>query len=443
MRIQLSDHFNYKRLLKFVLPSIIMMVCTSLYSIVDGFFVSNFAGKIPFAAVNLVMPLLMAMGSLGFMIGTGGSAVIAKTLGEGKRELANEYFTMLIYFSVVLGIIVSVLGFLFIRPITVALGASGELIDYAVIYGRILICSIPAFILQNIFQNFFIVAERPELSLRIAIIAGLTNVVFDFIFIAVFKWGIVGAAVATLMGEMAGGIMPIFYFARKNNSLLRITKTKFHGKMLVKACANGSSELMTSVSSSVVNILYNYQLIRIAGEDGIAAYGVIMYANFVFTAIFLGYSIGSAPIISYHYGAANTNELKNLFKKSLVLIGAAGVGLTLAAELFAAPLIKIFVGYDADLFKMTCRGFQIYALFFLITGFNIWGSSFFTALNNGIISAAISFLRTLVFQVGIVLILPIFLGLDGIWFSVVAAELLALGITFLFFFIKRKQYHYA
>ena len=442
MKIQLSDHFTYKRLLRFVLSSILMMICTSLYSIVDGFFVSNFVGKAPFAAINLIMPIMMGIGTIGFMVGTGGSAIVSKTLGEGNKELANRYFSLFVYVSLIFSVLLSVIGFVFIRPLSAALGAEGELLEYCTIYGKILFLSQTAFIMQNIFQSFFVTAERPDLSLKVSIMAGMTNVVLDFLFIVVFQWGIAGAAIATAMGQVVGGIVPILYFSRKNNSLLRLTSTSFYGRILLKMCTNGSSEMVTNLSSSIINILYNFQLMKLAGEDGIAAYGVIMYVNFIFMAVYFGYSIGSAPIISYHYGAANHHELKNLFRKSLILLSSTGFILTFLAEIFTVPLVHIFVSYDPELFSITCRGFRLYSLSFLIMGLNIWGSAFFTALNNGAVSAIISFLRTLVFQIVIVLILPQFLGIDGIWLSIVFAELLAVGVTLLFFVIKRKRYHY-
>lgn len=443
MRIQLSDHFSYKRLIRFVLSPILMMIFTSLYSIVDGFFVSNFVGKTPFAALNLIFPVSMAIGTIGFMIGTGGSAIVSKTLGEGKQQLANEYFSLLIYAAAVIAILLSVIGFVFTPQISRALGADGELLDNCIIYGRILFAAEAAFILQNIFQNFFITAERPDLSLKVSVAAGLTNAFLDFLFIAVFQWGLAGAALATALGQVAGSVIPLIYFSRKNNSLLRLTRTRFDKHILIKTCLNGSSEMVSNLSASLVNILYNFQLMNLAGEDGVAAYGVIMYVNFIFTAVFIGYSIGSAPVAGFHYGAGNKDELKNLFHKSLVLMGAAGIILTLAAELFSSPLVKIFVSYDAELFAMTVRGFRLYSLAFPIMGINIWGSGFFTALGNGAVSAAISFLRTFLFQVAVVLILPLLLGIDGIWLSIVAAELLALMVTSAFLFGKRKHYGYA
>lgn len=443
MRIQLSDHFTYKRLLQFVISPILMMICTSLYSIVDGFFVSNYVGKTPFAAVNLVMPVCMALGTIGTMIGTGGSAIVSQTLGEGKKEQANQYFSMLVYFAVIFSIFLSVIGFAFARPIAVALGATGELLENCVVYSRLLYIALTAFVLQNIFQSFFVTAEKPALSLKISIIAGLTNVVLDFLFIAVFKWGIAGAAIATGLGQVVGGIIPAIYFAGKNDSLLRLTKAGFNGQILLKTFSNGSSEMVTNLSTSVVNILYNFQLMKLAGENGVAAYGIIMYVNFIFMAIFFGYSIGSAPIIGYHYGAGSYNELKNLFKKSLFLMGYAGIILTLLAELLTVPLVKIFASYDAELFAMTCHGFRLYSLAFIVMGTNVWGSSFFTALGDGAVSAAISFLRTLVFQIVVVLILPAFLGIDGIWLAIAVAEFLALIVTIFFFITKKKKYHYA
>ncbi len=442
MRIQLSDHFNYNNLLKFVLPSILMMICTSIYGVVDGLFVSNFVGKTHFAAVNLIMPFFMGIVTIGFMIGTGGSAIVAKTLGEGKKQKANEYFTMLICLTVILGIIVTVLGLLFLRPIILLLGAKGILIEYCVTYGRIILISMTAFMLQTTFQSFFIVAEKPALSLKISVAAGLTNMILDFVFIVIFQWGLVGAALATMLGEVVGGVVPLFYFSRKNNSLLRFAKFQWNISIIWKTCTNGSSEMMTNLSASLVNILYNYQLMKLAGENGISAYGVIMYVNFIFTALFIGYSIGSAPIIGYHYGAANHNELKNLFQKSLKLTTIFSVLLTILAEVLSMPLASIFVGYDKELLALTYNGFRIYAVSFMIAGFNIFSSGFFTALNNGVISAVISFARTLIFQLGSVLILPFFIGLNGIWAAIIVAELLALFVSLYFFATKRKIYHY-
>ncbi|MDO4334107.1 MAG: MATE family efflux transporter [Eubacteriales bacterium] len=443
MRIQLSDHFTYKRLLRFVAPSIIMMICTSVYSIIDGLFVSNFVGKTQFAAVNLIFPVLMAMSTVGFMLGTGGSAIVSMALGMEQREKANRDFSLLIYTGIVLGMFFAITGFIFMPTIASALGATGELLHYTIIYGRILSVGQAAFILQNMFQSFFPVAEKPELSLKVSVSAGLTNFFLDFLFIVVFQWGLAGAAAATVMGQIVGGIVPLIYFIRKNNSLLQLTGTKFDGRVLLKACTNGSSEMLTNLSTSIVNMLYNYQLMKIAGENGLAAYGVIMYIYFIFAAIFIGYSIGGSPIISYHYGAGNYDELKNLFKKSLIIIGIAGITLTVLAELLALPLTKIYVSYDAELLEMTCRGFRLYSLAFLVGGFNSFSSSFFTALGDGGVSAAISFLRTLVFQVSVILILPVFLGLDGIWLAIGAADLLALGVTVTFFLVKRRKYHYA
>ena len=443
MNIQLSDHFTYKRLLRFVLPSITMMICMSLYSIVDGLFVSNYVGKTPFAAVNLIMPILMGINTFGFMLGTGGSAIISKTLGEGKKERANKYFSMLIYVAVISGVILSALGIVFARPISIVLKAEGEMLEQCVLYGRILFCFTTASMLQVIFQSFFIVAEKPNISLIVSICSGLTNVALDYLFIAIFQWGIAGAAFATAIGQVIGGVFPIIYFSRKNTSPLRFCKFHFNGRVLLNTCINGSSEMVTNLSSSVVNTLYNSQLMQLAGEDGVAAFGVIMYTNFIFAAIFIGYSIGSAPIVSYHYGAGGHEELRNIFRKSLILISAAGVFLTALSQILAEPLTRIFVGYDPELFALTCHGFKIFSFTYLVCGFNIWGSAFFTALNNGAVSAAISFLRTLVFQIGAVLILPIFLKIDGVWSADILAEVLALTITAYFLFKYRNRYHYA
>ena len=443
MKIQLSDHFTTSRLLRFVFPSIVMMIFTSIYGVVDRLFVSNYVGKTPFAAVNLIMPFLMIMGAVGFMFGTGGSAVVSQALGEGKADKANEYFSMMVYIVIGSGIVLTLAGLLFLRPIAAAFGATGEMLDNCVVYGRIILCTLTAFMLQNVFQSFLVTAERPQLGLAVTVAAGVTNMALDFVFIAVFHWGIVGAAAATAASQLIGGFVPLVYFFRPNTSRLRLVKTRFNARILGKTCINGSSELMTNISMSLVNILYNFQLMRYIGEDGVAAYGIIMYVSFIFAAIFIGYSIGSAPIIGYHYGAGNHAELKGLFRKSLWLITLWNIILTALAVLTAQPLAKIFVGYDAGLTALTRRALCLYSLSFLVMGFNIFGSAFFTALGNGVVSAAISFLRTLLFQVAAVLVLPLFLGIDGIWLAIVAAELLALMVTAVFFIMKRDYYHYA
>ncbi len=442
MNIQLSEHFNYKKLLRFTLPSIVMMIFTSIYGVVDGFFVSNFVGKTPFAAVNFIMPFLMILGSVGFMFGTGGSALISKTMGEGDKERAKRLFSLFIYVSAGCGIVIAVLGLIFIRPIAGLLGAEGTMLDNCVTYGRIILAALPAYMLQYEFQSFFVTAEKPQLGLAVTIAAGVTNMVLDALFVAVFSWGLPGAAAATAISQCVGGFLPLIYFVRPNSSLLHLTKTKYDGGALLKACTNGASELMSNISMSIVSMLYNVQLIKYAGEDGVAAYGVLMYVNMIFLAAFIGYSVGTAPIIGYNYGAGNHGELKNLLKRSLKIIGTFSVFMVIAAEVLARPLAVIFVGYDQGLLELTLRGFVIYSFSFLFSGIAIFGSSFFTALNDGLISALISFLRTLLFQVAAVLIFPLILGIDGIWISIVAAELMAAVVTSLFLVTKRKKYHY-
>ena len=442
MTIRLSEHFTYGKLLRFTIPSVIMMIFTSIYGVVDGIFVSNFVGKTPFAAVNLIMPVCMLLGSAGFMIGTGGSALVSKLMGEGKRQKANEVFSMLIYLSAVLGVALTVGGIVLMRPIAAALGAEGQMLEDCVIYGRTLLLGATAFIIQNEFQSFLIAAEKPQFGLIITIAAGVTNMVLDALFVGLFRWGLIGAASATVASQLVGAVIPLVYFIRTGDGVLCLCRTGFDGRALVQTCTNGASEMMTNLSMSLVNILYNFQLMRFAGENGVAAYGVIMYVNFVFVAAFLGYSVGSAPIISFHYGAQDHGELRNLFRKSLVLVGVCEVVMTAAAVTLAGTLSGIFVGYDAQLFDLTRRGLTLYSLSFMVMGVNIFGSSFFTALNDGVVSAFISFLRTLLFQVAAVLALPLVLGLDGIWLSIVAAELCALADTVLLFVKMRKKYHY-
>ena len=440
--IRLSDHFTLGRLLRFTFPSIIMLVFTSIYGVVDGFFVSNYVGKTPFAAVNLIMPFLMMLGCVGFLFGTGGGALIAKTMGEGRRERANRLFSMLICVSLICGVVLAAVGLLVLRPVAQFLGAQGQLLEESVAYGRIILISLPSYVLQYEFQCLFATAEKPKLGLYVTVAAGLTNMVLDALFVAVFSWGVEGAAAATALSQCVGGILPLVYFARPNTSLLRLGRPVWEPRALLQTCANGSSELMSNISMSLVSMLYNWQLLRYAGEDGVAAYGVLMYVNLIFLAAFLGYSVGTAPVISYHYGAANHRELRSLLGKSLGIIGAFALAMFAAAELLARPLSLVFVSYDPQLLSVTLRGFAIYSFSFLFSGFAIFGSSFFTALNNGLVSALISFLRTLVFQVLAVLTFPLIWKLDGIWMSMVVAEVLAAGVSVVFWVTMRKKYHY-
>lgn len=419
-----------------------MMIFTSIYGVVDGFFVSNFVGKTPFAAVNFIMPFLMVVGALGFMFGTGGSALIAKTLGEGNRDKAQKIFSLLVFSTIISGIVIAVLGILFIRPIAVLLGADGTMLEICVTYGRIILAALPMLMLQYAFSSFVVTAEKPKLGLVVTIIAGVTNMICDALFMAVFKWGVVGAALATALSQVVGGIVPLIYFSRKNNSLLRLGEPKWDSKALIKTCTNGSSELMSNISMSIVSMLYNAQLMKYAGENGVAAYGTIMYVNFIFLAVFIGYSTGAAPVISYHYGAQNTKELKGLFKRSLIIISVSSAAMLLLAELLAKPLASLFVGYDEELFNLTVHAFVIYAFSFIFAGFAIFGSAFFTSLNDGFTSALISFLRTLVFQVAAVIVMPLIWGMNGIWYSIVAAEAMAVIVTVIFLIAKRKKYKY-
>ena len=442
MQIQLSDHFDYKKLIRFVMPSIVMMVFTSIYGVVDGLFISNFVGSTAFAAINLVMPFPMVLGGVGFMIGTGGTALVAKTLGEGKKELANRYFTMMVYFTLILGVSLGVLGIALIRPVSYLLGADEDMIGYCVLYGSIVIGFTVTFMLQNLFQNFLVVAEKPKLGLMATVAAGCTNMLLDALFIAVFRWGVVGAALATGISQLVGGLLPLVYFIRPNSSLLRLVATGLEGRPLIQAVINGSSELMSNISSSLVSVVYNLQLLAYFGKNGVSAYGVIMYVQFIFIAIYIGYIIGAAPIVGYNYGANNRGELQNVFRKSMILMSSSGVALTALALLLAPILAQVFVGYDPELAALTTKAFRLFAPSFLLAGLNIFSSGFFTALNNGLISAIISFLRTLVFQLLAVLLLPGIIGGDSIWWSVALAELAAFIISIIFLVANNKKYGY-
>ncbi len=441
MNIQLSEHFTYKKLIQFTIPTIIMMIFTSIYGVVDGLFVSNCVGSDAFAGVNLIMPAIMILGSIGFMIGTGGSALVSKTIGEGNKEKANRYFSMLLYVVTIIGFIFTVIGLIVMEPVAKLLGAEGNLVEICVTYGRTLIIALIPFMLQNCFQSFLIVAEKPRMGLIISIITGVLNMILDFLFIYVFKMGVFGAAVATGISQLIGGIVPLIYFIKKSETL-KLVKTKFELKPILQACANGSSEMVTNISMSLVNMLYNLQLMKYAGSDGVVAYGIIMYVSFIFSGTYMGYSIGSAPIVGYHYGAENKEELKSLLKKSLKLLTITSIVMTVVGELLAKPLASIFVSYNANLLDMTVNAIRIFSISYLISGINIFASSFFTALNNGVVSAAISFLRTLLFQIAMIFILPLIWGLNGIWIAVIFAEVLALIVSITFLVVNRKKYQY-
>ena len=444
MRIQLSDHFTYKKLLTFTLPSILMMIFNSIYGVVDGLFVSNFAGDISFKAVNLIMPFLMIVSTVGFMFGSGGTAIVANTFGAGHKEKANRYFSLFVYVTFALGVVFAVLAFLFLRPIAVLLGAEGEILEDCVLYGRIVLCALPFLVLQFLFQSFFVAAEKPRIGLFVIIAAGVTNMVMDAVLVILLPqaYKLAGAAMATALSQFVGGFVPLIYFIRPNSSILRLGKTSFDGKAILKACTNGSSEFMSNVTMSLVGMLYNIQLLRFAGDDGVAAYGVMMYVSMIFSAVFVGYSVGTAPVIGYHNGAGNHAELQGILKKSIVILAISGLAMLAAAEWLATPLSRIFVGYSRSLMDMTVHGFAIFAVSFPFMGYAIFASGFFTALNDGVTSAIISFLRTLVFQLGAVLLLPMLWELDGIWWSVVVAEVMAVVFSVIFLIAKRKRFHY-
>lgn len=444
MNFSLSEHFGYRKLIRFTLPSIGMMIFTSIYGVVDGFFVSNFAGKTPFAAVNLIMPFLIILSTVGFMFGTGGSALVAKTYGEGNKIKANRYFSLFVYVSFILGVIFAVISFIFITPIATLLGAEGALLENCIVYSRIIIVALPFNILQFLFQSFFVAAERPQLGFITSLLSGFTNMILDAVLVILLPEGLklAGAAIATALSQTVGGLFPLIYFFKNNTSILKLGKTNFDIRALLKACANGSSEFMSNISMSVVGMLYNVQLMKYAGENGIAAYGVMMYVNLIFAGAFIGYSIGTAPIFSYHYGAKNNNELRSLLKKSIIMIGYFAICMVLLAEILALPLGKIFVGYDKELLDLTVSGFRVYSISFLFMGYAIFGSGFFTAMNDGLTSAIISFLRTLVFQVAAVIILPIIWEINGVWISVIVAELMAVLLSGFFIIVKKNKYGY-
>ena len=443
MKIQLSDHFTTGRLLRFALPSIVMMIFTSFYGVVDGIFVSNFTGSTAFASLNLVWPYIMILGGVGFILGVGGTALVSYQMGTGDRKLANRTFSLIVYTAIAVGLLLTLVGELTLAPVCRLMGASEAMLPHCLAYGRVMLLGIIPFTLQNMFQSFLVAAEKPRLGLWVTVAAGITNMVLDYLFMGPFHWGVVGAAWATTLSECVGGLIPLLYFCFPNSSLYRLGKTRWNGAALRQTCWNGLSEFVTNISMSLVNMLYNLQLMKYIGEDGVAAYGVIQYVAFFFVAIYIGYSMGTAPIVSFHYGAENYDELKNLFRKGMGFIAVAALCMITLSQTLANVVAGIFVGYDAELTALTAHAFRIYSLAFLMSGFNIYGSDFFTALNNGKISAAISFIRTILLEMSAVMLLPLAFGVDGIWIALPIAEALALIVTVQFLIRKRHMYHYA
>ena len=445
MAISLSEHFNYRKLFKFVAPSIVMMVFTSIYSIVDGLFISNFVGKDGVAAINYIFPFIMVLGSIGFMLGAGGSALVSKVLGEGDRELANKYFSLLVYFTAAVGLVIMAVGQIFIPQCAAWLSrqSEGVIYDYCVVYGRILLAGQPFFILQNIFQSFFVTAEKPRLGLIVTAAAGVLNMALDGIFVGALGWGLEGAGWATTASQIFGGLVPIFYFARKNGSLLRLSRTRFYGKAILKSATNGSSEFLSNIASSIVIMLYNFQLQRYSpdSDGGVAAYGAIGYVAMIFWSVFMGFAVGVVPLIGYNFGAQNRDELKNLFKKGVIVSAVAGVAMTALSEALAEPLVGMF-GFTKELTDMTLRGYRIFSISYILCGMGVFGSALFTALNNGLVSAIISIARTLVFRIAAVMLLPYLWGLDGVWSAVCFSEIASTIFTAVFVIAYAKRYGY-
>lgn len=442
MDIQLSDHFDYRRLLRFTIPSMLMMIFTSVYGVVDGLCVSNYIGKEALASVNLVWPFSMFCSSIGMMLGTGGAALIARTLGRGQKERAKGLFSMIVAVAIIASLVITVIGMVFMPEIAVILGADEELLPLCITYGRILTLSLVFFVMQQMFQTLLITAERPQLGFGFMVGAGIVNIVLDILFLMVFHWGIEGAAWATLLSCIVGGLGPLIYFLTPNSSLLRFTRPLWDWRALLKACGNGSSEMVLDLSIPLCTMLYNVQLMKMSGQDGVAAFGVINYVCMIFMGLFIGYLMGMENIVAYHYGAENTQEVQNLRRRSVHLMLGIGLVMCLGAELAAAPLSRFFVGYDGHLTELSTHAFRLYATGFLIMGLNALASSFFTALGNGLVSAIIAFCRTFLFQSVSIFLLPIVLGLDGIWLSLAVGECLCLVVSWWYYRRYKTRYNY-
>jgi len=444
MKIELQGHYGYGRLVRTMLPSIATMIVSSIYSIADGLFVSNYAGSTAFAAMNIIWPGIQILAVFGLMVGAGGSALVSKTLGEGDQDKACRIFSMLTRITMLAGIAMAFLFFILMKPLTWVLGAEGGMIQMATTYGRIIVITLPLYMIQMMFQPFFMVAEKPELGTQISIICGVVNIVLDALFIIVFRLGLIGAALGTAISIATGGLFSLIWFlSKRNKTHLQFRKNvKTEWKHVGKSCSNGLSEYVGNVALSVVSICYNLQLMKYIGESGVAAYGILMYLGFVFAAVFIGYNLSVTQIIAFNYGERNHTELRSLLHKSIILISVGGVIMTTVAETAAAPLARFFVGYDESICILTIRAIRIYMLSFLICGLNMFASAWFTALNNGIISAISAFVRTFIFELGCVFILPTFFGVDGIWNAVNVAEVCALLFSAFLITAFSKKYGY-
>lgn len=443
MRIELSGHYSVRRLLVSAVPSIVMILVTSLYSIVDGVFVSNFAGTTPFAALNLMWPAMQVVTVLGLMVGTGGSALVSKTKGEGDDKKADAIFSTLVRFTLILGVIMGALFFILTPQIARWLGAEGELLRQSIIYARICISVAPVFMIQMAFNSFFMAAEKPQLGTALSIASGITNIIVDAVLIVWLKMGIAGAAIGTASGMAVGGLYPIFYFSSKrNSSSLHLVKNTAEFRHVLKACSNGLSEYVGNIALSVVSICYNVQLMKYLGENGVSVYGILMYLGFAFASLFIGYNIMATPVIGYNYGAGNRPELKSLLNKSMGIVLTTGILLAGIVTALARPLATIFVSYDPELLDLAVRAIRIYFISFTICGINMFTSAWFTGLNNGIVSAVAAFTRTLVFELGAVFVIPALFGIDAIWAAVNVAEVLALILSAALILAFRRRYGY-
>ena len=443
----LSDHFTYRKIFRMTIAPILMMIFTSLYVVVDGLFIANFVGKDAYAGENLIFPIIMIIGGIGFMFGTGGSALSAKLLGEGKKEEANQVFSMLLVFTFLVGIIVSIGGYFLVETFahgmaSITEDATDEMVKEAITYGKILIIGQAIFMLQNYFQSFLLVDERSRLGFIATLCAGIGNIILDFLFIVVFKLGVAGAALGTISGYFVGAIIPFIHFIKNKNGLIEFKLTRFKARPILKSCFNGSSEFVNNISSSIVGIVFNIQLLKFMGQNGVAAYGTIAYVSFLFVSIFIGYSIGMAPVISFNYGAENHDELKNVLRKSLIIIFIMELFMVLISFTCARPLAMLFSSGNNDLEELTINALRICSLAFIFTGIGIFTSSFFTALNNGALSALNAFMRTLVFQIAFILLLPLIFGASGIWWAIIFADCAAFILAIACLIWKRKQYHY-
>ena len=419
-----------------------MMLFTSMYGVVDGLYLSHFSGKEAFAAITLIIPLPLLIGAWAYMIGAGGSAVIAKAIASDRQKDANEYFSFLVLISVLGSILLAGIGEIFLEPCAKLLGANDEMLPFCMTYGRILIAAVPLYVLQNVFQSFLTVAEHPKIGLAINLVSAFLNMALNFVFIRITNEVVTAVALATVVSQFVGGITPFVFFVRSKSTTLRFGRPHMPMSLLGPVFANGVSEFVSEIFHPLASVMYNYKLMELTGLNGVAAYGVLMNVGFLFGSVFLGFAVGSAPLFTYKYEREDHDELHSLFIKSTISVVLMGFLLYGVACMIEGPFAAEFFGGDELLITMTEEAFALHSLSYMVMGLAVFASAFFTAIHDSRVSFLISFLRTLLFEVLAILLLPMLFDLNGVWAASLTSEVLTLLVTVGLLISKKEKYQY-